>query len=283
MLAFETRWQLENIKPNAHLGKIIINVALGTFMQIGHSLGIFVLPCMPGFAGFWILDECRTQSSEFLLASDQNILNLFFKVSIAIFTFSGGCLLVSMTMFQVCLILVQGYSFATYTKGLIRTAQKYNQVNGCREATWATQEFREIQLMVAVYHRQLNSKSVFLGILIPGPFVQVLGNYTVIEYLRGRAHLPIEMIMHIGCIVIVTFCTFCLAIGFLAMVYRESKDVQKLLGRNARNKAFKRFCKSCPVLKVNFGGSGNFFEPVTSLNIEQFSIDQTINLLLADI
>lgn len=33
-------------------------------------------------------------------------------------------------------------------------------------------------------------------------------------------------------------CTLFIAIGFLSMVYQESKDMQKQLGRNVRNKAF---------------------------------------------
>jgi len=283
MISFENRWKFQIGKGNKIIGKIICAIALGTFMPVAYSLNVFILPCMPSYPGFWTLKQCKTESLDINFYLYHNHCDIIFKLLIAIFTFSGWCILVSGAMLQVCLILMQGYCFAKYARGFINAAQRHLKLNAYKEDSWVVQVYRELQIMVSVQHRQLNAKSVFLGVLLPGPCVQVIANYVLIEYLSGRFHIPIQMLILLVNIVFITFCTLFLAIGFLSMVYRESKDMQKELGKYVRNKGVKKFLKSCPVLKVSFGGSGNFFEPVTSLNVEQFSVDLTINLLLADI
>jgi hypothetical protein len=282
MISFENRWKFEYQKANRIIGKLICACALGSHMQIPLSLGVFVVPCMPVFPGFWILKECRATQSTFQNSS--YLLNTLVKVFIAVFTFCGcHSTILTTCMFQLCLIFLQGYNFAKYTKGYIQAVQQQLKLNGSREVLWAIQVFRELQLMVTTYHRQLTSRSVLIGFVLIGPVVQIMANYILIQLIRGKSQLPTAFIINLGAMAFVTFCILFQATGFLSMVYQESKDIQKELRRNARNKGFRRFCRSCPVLKVSLGGSGNFFEPDTSLNVEQFSMNQTINLLLADV
>ncbi len=70
--------------------------------------------------------------------------------------------------------------------------------------------------------------------------------------------------------------------GILADVHNVSIEVHKKINGRLelkRNKWFKRWIKSCPVLKIYFWES-NFMDRLTPLNIQSFAVTQTVNLML---
>lgn len=141
--------------------------------------------------------------------------------------------------------------------------------------------FREMQIMVCVQHRQLNANYIFLGFLIPGTWCQVASNYIIIDFVRGCSQTPLSVFVICVYLSLLAFCAMGLSIYFMSLVYKESKDISKQVAAQTKTKYLRRFVMLCNPIKVHFGDSGNFFEQDTSLNVEQYSLDQTINFLLA--
>lgn len=60
MLSFERRWTTFNYGNGSEIvGKCLIVMALGTFIPVVFSLGVFVLPCIPSYPGFWLLCKAK--------------------------------------------------------------------------------------------------------------------------------------------------------------------------------------------------------------------------------
>lgn len=81
-----------------------------------------------------------------------------------------------------------------------------------------------------------------------------------------------------------TVCFFVIifVFGILADVYNVSAAVQEMIDGNPglkRSKWLKRWVKSCPILKIYFGGT-NYLDRLTPLNFQDLVIDQTVSLLL---
>lgn len=70
--------------------------------------------------------------------------------------------------------------------------------------------------------------------------------------------------------------------GSFAKVIHESKHLHRNLKGDTqlqKNRWFKRFWRSCQIIKIYLGRT-NYFEDVTPLKIEDFVIQQTVNLML---
>ncbi len=142
--------------------------------------------------------------------------------------------------------------------------------------------YRQIQI-ISIHYR-LNVSQFKLGCAIPCFLaMQTACLYNSIAFLSGKdtggpvwyalAFLWAEVVL-IGVTVFV--------FGILADVYNVSSRAQnKINGRPElmKNKWVKRWVKSCPILKIYFGGS-NFFDQLTPLNIQNFAINQTVSLML---
>lgn len=197
--------------------------------------------------------------------------------------FSGWSIVLSHITLQICLIIVQGHCFSEYTCGITKESQE----NPCFVKTYGAHlsesAFRQAQLMICSQHRELYSNSVLLSILLPGPCVQILINCIIIRYINGQFHLPLGIAAVYMPISLVLCLTYVVLIDFLSKVYEESKNFDKEIIASNLSKYIRSFIRSCPVLRVNVGGGGNFIELMTSLKVPQFSIVQLISLLLLDL
>jgi len=78
---------------------------------------------------------------------------------------------------------------------------------------------------------------------------------------------------------------FILRFGMLKLaskVFIESQEVRRSLKKIlAPHPRFRRFWRSCSIHKVSFGGS-NFIDECTPLVMNQFSLNQTISMVLVE-
>ncbi len=140
------------------------------------------------------------------------------------------------------------------------------------------------QLQIMSIHYRLNLSQFQIGCTIPCFIaIQTACLYKTLSWLSGKDTggpilYNLLCLSSEVCIVFMTIFGF----GILANVHKASMDVQRKINRKSdlkRNKWFKRWLKSSPVLKIYFGGS-NFLDRLTPLNLQNFAISQTVNLML---
>lgn len=136
--------------------------------------------------------------------------------------------------------------------------------------------FRELQVMTVNY-RHLNSNLVIIPYMASGIASEITALYNCIALT-----MPTQMFIFSLWTALVNASTFIFAYGCLADVYQTSLESEQRTICNTnlmKNKWFRRYVRSCPILKISFG-SGNFLEAQTPLNIQKFVMDQTVSLLL---
>ncbi len=141
---------------------------------------------------------------------------------------------------------------------------------------------RQLQVMAIQY--RLNHSQFQIGFAIPSLIaLQTISLYNTISLISGKdtgASIWYNL-LYAWCGV-VCFFMIIYVFGILADVYNVSNGVQKQINGThdlKRNKWFKRWIKSCPALRIYFGGS-NFLDRLTPLNFQDFVINQTVGLML---
>ncbi len=142
--------------------------------------------------------------------------------------------------------------------------------------------YRQLQIMSM--HYRLNFSQVQLGFAIPSFIAfQTACLYNSITLISGKdTGGPIWYSLMFAWNEVVIICLVMFAFGIFADVFNISNEIQQKLNERydlKRNKWFRRWIKSCPVLKIYFGGS-NYVDRLTALNIQDFTINQTASLML---
>ncbi len=140
------------------------------------------------------------------------------------------------------------------------------------------------QLQILSVHYRLSFSQFQLGFAIPSFIAfQTACLYNTIVLISGKdTGGPIWFNLMYACEEVDVIFLVNFVFGILADVYNFSNGIQKQLNERydlKRTKWFKRWIKSCPVLKIYFGGS-NYVDRLTPLNIQDFTINQTVSLML---
>lgn len=137
--------------------------------------------------------------------------------------------------------------------------------------------FREIQLMIKL-HREITAIWILQILVFVGVLAGILMLYVLIVMIRNSSFESWPIIVISTQFSIVSVMIFLIALKYFGNVYDASMIGLNRLKRAHKNKWFKLFYHSCPVQRIYFGQT-NFFEKETSLNIEQFIVEQTVTLL----
>lgn len=153
--------------------------------------------------------------------------------------------------------------------------------NVSSETVFHAKSFRKLQLLLGTY-RNIYSKSM-VGILTAGVVVlQVIFLFNTIALTKEGASNQLAMyLLNLWASIMGAFILIFI-FGSLADVYTYSEGVSESINGKVslmKNKWFRRYHKSCPTLRIYFGGS-NYLDGLTPLNLVEFTIDQTVSLLL---
>lgn len=145
-----------------------------------------------------------------------------------------------------------------------------------------TSLYRQLQLVCIQY--RINYSRYMIGSIMPCFLsMSVICLYNTIIKISGRSangswgYSVLYAWSGMICILNILF-----MFGILADVYNVSHKVLQRLEANEEFRKhifFRRWLKSCPTLKIYFGGS-NFLDRHTPLNLQNFVIEQTVSLLL---
>ena len=136
--------------------------------------------------------------------------------------------------------------------------------------------YRQIQLLSGQYNL-LHQRAILVVLIMAVVSTQSICIYALIEF-HSQMHWMLEIffaMMGFDC-----FMSIIMLCGTLADAYDDSVQALKILKRNHRGcKWLYRFHISCQTIKMRFGVT-NFMEKLTPLNFQNFSLCQTVNLLL---
>ncbi len=142
--------------------------------------------------------------------------------------------------------------------------------------------YRQLQVMAVQY--RLNYSRLMIGITIPCVLaMETVCLYNTISLVSGRGgndSLGYNLLYAWTGIMLVVNVVY--MFGMLAEVFNTSTEVLRMLNANPklrRNPWFRRWVRSCQVLKIFIGGS-NYLDRLTPLTLEDFVINQTVSLLL---
>lgn len=239
-------------------------------------------PCEASYVGYWILKECSSPSSSgniFLI-----FIHGFIKIILAMLNFVMLSFTTHMTFFIVCGVAVSTLCFRSSLK--IYQVLYLDYVNAttmpkiAKSLYCATIFYRKTQLLNASFnhiHQKIISSTGILGITI----IQICSWNLLIKSEWNVVNLPlISVFLLSACNATITNLTVIAVMGSLVTISIKILHLVKWKrSRFGRNLWVRRFHLSCVPLKIKFGDS-NYYDQLTPLNIQNFAITQTVNLLL---
>ncbi len=141
---------------------------------------------------------------------------------------------------------------------------------------------RSLQILL-IYFREVNTTAVIFGFCFGQGLVQTVVTFTLLDLIKNeRVHD--EMFITIGHAWTIPVCVFsCVSmLGVFGQVYNTCLEMSSKFQKNEnliRGKYFRRFHRSCPILRVHVGPT-NFVEMQTAINLEQIVLEQTVELQL---
>ncbi|CAL8121154.1 unnamed protein product [Orchesella dallaii] len=255
--------------------------ATGISMPILYHLEILRNPCFPMYLGYWLSDQCGTKLGSYT-QTKRTLAELLIKLSISAFSFVNWSIGFASYCFQI------GVAFVLEGHCLRYFISKYGtNIMNCSKISRIQRKkilsFREIQLL-CIHHRAIYSK-YFVGastICIISLAILCLNNSIVAAFDpgAGKQQLGFDLLYLWG-----TFGTGLVLVtmtGILSDVYKVSKYTRRQMSTNLvlkRNIWFKRFLKSCPIIRIYIAGN-NFVDELTPLTFENFVIMETVDILL---
>ncbi|CAL8133527.1 unnamed protein product [Orchesella dallaii] len=251
----------------------------GIYMPPLYHLDILRNPCFPMYVGYWLSDQCGTKMG---LASpgSWSILEFGTKALISLVSYINWSFVITSHCFHTSAgMVLLGHCIRSYISQYGSDIMKIKTINPKTERK--IKEYREIQVLAA-QHRSVYS-AYFLGIYaICMVVVAIVCLYSTIVAVYEKESVQLGLNIVYFCCTFVTTFILVFIIGILADVYNVSKRVTQNMNGQVylkKNKWYRRFHRTCPVVRVYIGGS-NFFDELTPLTLESFAISQTVNLLL---
>ncbi|CAL8140564.1 unnamed protein product [Orchesella dallaii] len=264
--------------------------ATGILMPTLYHLDIIRNPCFPVYLGYWLSDQCEDGKLGHALPATWSGIELGTKIGIAFCSYLNWNLLMTGIPFFVSIAYtLHGHCCRSYIYQYGQNMRKMSTSFDSRHnrARTQTKAFRELQI-IGILHREVYSSYALPVSMICCISMQIVCLFNTITVLLKENGKETEEDLQIGLNLVYLWCTFVAAsailvlFGILADVYKVGRHVHSELNslfELKRSKRFRRFLKSCPILRVYIGGS-NFIDELTPLTAENLAIDQTVSLLL---
>ncbi len=279
----ERNWNNNVDDRGNKLTKLVLrNITItGVVLPLFNHLDVIRNPCMPAyFGGYWIVEpQCGGQIGTDFQAT-WSIYEILTKSVVCFVSYINLSFLVSGSFFHITTVLLtQPYCLKNY---ILLAGQKIDEsLRGQGKTNWRTWlVYREVELMSTEY-RNLYSYYMTAVVMICVIFQHIITLYACLEF-GMKLPLPSYLLFLIttvndGVVLVGMYST-------LSNIFTTSQDIlEKQLrlatGKTAMSPYFRRYHKSCKILKV-YIGSSNFVEPLTPLVVEEFCIQQVISLLL---
>lgn len=288
-LDYEKQEQTENTQPfTKSPGKqlivkytLIILCLTGIFPPILYHLDVLRNPCFPMFAGYWFNNQCQLENLGLPLPATWTLAEIQIKLYLILISYyAWSFLLLGFTFHCSIQIVLHGYSLQTYISEFGQILAKNLETNQNIQDRFTA--YRQLQILSLEYRNCFSR--VMLAIATSGYLVVgTVSLYNTIQFVSGRdttGSLEYNLIYMWGGVAALLDIIF--MNGLLAGVYKASLAVQSCLNANLqlkRSRWFRKWLRSCQVLRVYFGGT-NYFDELTPLNLLDFVIDQTVSLLL---
>lgn len=248
---------------------------------------------MASNSGYWMLQECTTFSSQgnkilqFLIEIGFTLTN-FFMWSCAIHSSAFivfGVMMPHVACMRFFLNRYEGKYNRLRDQKTVMEIRKHAALKEIFLFAKVTQIYREIQIFSQAFN-EVHQRLVLTASILCAIANRTILLYNLIctEFSVGTIPYLLLFLTLLVDLVVITLYMY----GMMAELSRDSENmIDKLFlcrGKkiNTSSKAtawLKRFHRSCQPIKVQFA-SGNWLEPLTPLNIEDFVISQTTNLLL---
>ncbi len=248
-----------------------------------YHVDMFRNPCLPTNLCYWIVDtQCVGQLGSETKAT-WSLYEICVKLLVVVVNYLNWSFLQSGCYFHCTLILlVKTYCLRRYIE-LAGNRIELSLSKKKEPNAYTCIMLREIEVISNEY-RRLYSYSAISPCIVCAMLLHILTFYACIKFGLG---LPLAMYLFFSLAALNTCVVVLCMYTSMANVVRASTFVLEVklrsgMGKNmVRSPWFRRFLKSCKIVKI-YVGSVNFVEPMTPLVVEQFSIQQTVNLLLLD-
>ncbi|CAL8132155.1 unnamed protein product [Orchesella dallaii] len=234
-------------------------------------LQLFWIPCLPCLIGYNYLPECNHKEYDLIQGIIMKAVLLAIEMSLILFTCTGIFLEYTIYSYIHC------YCLLDYLRKL-----KSHLALGCRflSAPKIGKLYRQVQLLTFSYNN-IHQKilTTFSSALMQS--VCTLALFAIIKF-GDELILPVILMFWVlvGDLVLYTFDS---EGAVKSNLFKTSKDILhdlKCVAMGTQNSRWlRRYVKSLPVLKIGIG-SGNFYDELTPLVLIDFSINQTVSLLL---
>lgn len=249
--------------------------------------------CIPSIVGYWMIPECYSQDHPESIGSFNFIFGVAIKIGILVgnqFAWSFGIFMTGMVVggLQILLVMMLIDCLRIFWSSL-RLSKNAETL----QKAWLL--YRQLQLLGSL-NNEIQQGIVLTIMLVDGVFLHALSLSSVVRLFKqfSEGH-PLPMIPF-SVFLMVTIDTLLLVIvtfGGMSAVYRESKHIIKRKAKWHIHSCFdtpsaysrmdlkwqEKFHKSCPLVKVKFGGN-NFIEELTPLNCINMAVGMTVQLLL---
>ncbi|CAL8093445.1 unnamed protein product [Orchesella dallaii] len=242
------------------------------FFPTLYTLGIaWRTPCIRANFGYWMLAECSNYKISPTLAIGMKI--MFAGINFWIWSFGMHATLVVGSGIVMIASMHFRYRLKEYRRKI-----KSVKFDGSKQAVNSTLIYRQIQLLARQYN-EIHQRSITSAIIISVVFTQSICLYALVDL---HDDMMWVIMVFFGMMAVDCFFAIAMLCGTLADTYDISVKILKDMKRRHNHRGFKwlsRFHRSCQAIKIRFGMT-NFMEKLTPLNFENFSLCQTVNLLL---
>lgn len=289
-LNFEKRRSTEEPKVEIKKDKqqIIVKLTMfslsmtGIFPPFPYQLDALRNPCFPLLVGYFLNSQCQADKLGVPFCATWTVKEVATKIILVLFSYAAWSFLLAGFMLHVGIQLVlHGHCFRVYIHNFEKSLTDCCDIKNISSVKVSA--YRELQLLSTEY-RACFSK-VMLAVVTSGFLVTgTVSLYNTIQFASGNESAGGSLqyniiymwagIASLGDTVFIN--------GILADTYKTSSSVLNNLKTQVqlkKSKWFQRWLKSCPVIKVYFGGT-NYYDELTPLNLLDFVIDQTVSLLL---
>lgn len=262
---------------------LVLFTATGIFMPVLYHLDILRNPCFPMYVGYWLSNQCLDVGKP--LKPTWTIDETSTHVAIALVSyFVWSFLLVGFTLNSSIQVILFGHCFRIYVSAFGRKIRKTKSSFYAIQRELST--YRELQIIYLEY------RAIFSNLMIGAVtsvllIICIICLYNTIQVVSGfdTTGGSLQYNIFYGWTGFCCMLEVVVVNGILADVYKNGNAGKNKINGDLglkKNKYFQKWFKSCPVLRINLGGS-NYFDSLTPLNLLDFVIDRTVSLLLVQI
>ncbi|CAL8069315.1 unnamed protein product [Orchesella dallaii] len=244
---------------------------------------IWVQPCFPGNFGYMFYAECKSQIFSSGWTTYMNswvevavkIILVWFSSTCALFMFSTFTLVVAQFT---CVFSFCYRNYLIYLQNIMGLLKQQKTI--CDEQRNDLIIYKQIQVLL-IHHNCIHQSLIVVVLLNQAMFVVIVGLFLIIGmYTRLEiAQQLLFVVLGFDALLVLV-----VVFGILGLVYVSSMktlEIGKEIQILRKDPWARRYIRSWPPLKIGLG-SVNFIDKLTGLVSVDFSVNQTVNLLMMD-